>query len=77
MLNPDRRGRGGLKIPIFAGRPKWMAPYEIQQNEIFIEIIYISNNENCDKLPTFTSKGLILLLLLIIAYNLILSESRQ
>ena len=21
LLNPDRRGRGGLKIPIFAGRP--------------------------------------------------------
>ena len=51
--------------------------YEIQQNELFFEIEYISNNENCDKLPTFTSKGLILLLLLIIAYNLILSESQQ
>ena len=57
---------------------------EIQQNEIFIEIIYISNNENFDKLLTFwlvystdfTSKGLILILL-IIAYNLILSESQQ
>ena len=26
LFNPDRRGRGGLKILIFAGRPKWMAP---------------------------------------------------
>ena len=26
---PDRWGKGGLKILIFAGRPKWMAPYSI------------------------------------------------
>ena len=29
LLNPNRRGRGGLKILIFGGRPKWMTPNSI------------------------------------------------
>ena len=31
-LNPDRQGRGGLEISIFAGRPKWMAPKGIRNS---------------------------------------------
>ena len=44
LLNPDRRGRGGLKIPIFAGRPKWMAPYDIFKNFKGISVAAKSDN---------------------------------